>query len=106
MPSQVALSSVFRLVLKILCSTFNYLYLFERIFLQVQVVRFSFSNDFHLKIFIFLLCVFMLHFRGSFSQNNNNKKKTSGVIIFWSGLEKVSFIFYWKEVIENSLIKH
>ena len=38
MPSQVALSSVFRLALKILCSTFNYLYLIERIFLQVQAV--------------------------------------------------------------------
>ena len=32
MPSQVALSSVFRLALNILCSTFNYLYLFESIF--------------------------------------------------------------------------
>ena len=40
MPSQVALSSVFRLAVKALCSTFNYLYLFERIF---QVVG---KNDF------------------------------------------------------------
>ena len=31
MPSQVALSSVFRLALKTLCSAFNYLYLLERV---------------------------------------------------------------------------
>ena len=67
MSSQVALSSVFRLAIKILCSTFNYLYLFERISLQVQVV---YKDDFHVPF----VCVFMLRFRGSFSQKNKNKK--------------------------------
>ena len=38
MPNQSALSNVFRLALKNLCSTFNHLYLFECVFLQVQVV--------------------------------------------------------------------
>ena len=33
-------------------------------------------------------------------------KKASGVIIVRSELEKVYFIFYWKEMIENSLINH
>ena len=32
MPSKAVLFSVFRLALKIFCSAFNYLYLFERIF--------------------------------------------------------------------------
>ena len=40
-PSQVALSNVFRLALKILGSTFNFLYLFECIF---QVLC---KDDFH-----------------------------------------------------------
>ena len=55
-------------------------------------------------IFMFLLCVFMLHFRGSFS--HKKFKKASGVIIVRSGLEKVYFIFYWKEMIGNSLTNH
>ena len=38
----------------------------------------------------------MLHFRG-FSHKN------SGIIIVCSGLEKVSFIFYWEEGIGNVL---
>ena len=89
MPSQVTLSSVFRLGLKVLRSTFNYLYLFEHIFLQVQVVC---KDDFH--------------YRGSFSKKKKNKKKTSGEIIVCSGLEKVYFIYNWKEMIGNSLTKH
>ena len=44
MPNQVALSSVFRLALKTLSNTSNYLYLFQYIFLQVQVVC---KDDFH-----------------------------------------------------------
>ena len=87
MPSQVALSSVFRLALKTLCSTFNYLYLFGRIF---QIVG---KDDFLVP---FLSCVFILHFRGSISH-----KKARGVIIGCSGSENVHFIFYWKEMIEN-----
>ena len=79
MPSQVALSRVFRLALKILSSTFNYLHLFEHIF-----YKFWWFTE---MIFMFLLCVFMLHFRGSFSQKNKSKKKTSGVIVICSGLE-------------------
>ena len=93
MPSQSALSSVFRLALKILCSAFNYLHLFERIFSQVQIIC---KDDFHV-----LLCVFMLHFRRSFSHT----KKTSGIIIVCLGLEKVSFVFYWKEMLGSSLTK-
>ena len=50
MPSQSALSIVFSLALKILCSTFNHLYLFECVFLQVQVVC---KDDFH----VFFVCV-------------------------------------------------
>ena len=88
MPSQVALSSVFKLALKPLYSTFNYLYLFERIF---QVVG---KDDFLVP---FLPCVFMLHFIGSISK----KKKARGVIIVGSGSENVHFIFYWKEMIGN-----
>ena len=52
MPSQVALSSVFRLALKILRSIFNYLHLFERIFLQFQVVC---KDDFH----VLYVCVYV-----------------------------------------------
>ena len=89
MPSQVTLSSVFRLGLKVLRSTFNYLYLFEHIFLQVQVV-----------------CKDYFHYRGSFSKKKKPKKKTSGVIIVCSGFEKVYFIYNWKEMIGNSLTKH
>ena len=59
MPSQVALSSVFGLALKILCNTLNYLHLFERIVLQVQVIC---EDDFHVPF----VCI-MLHFRGSSS---------------------------------------
>ena len=44
MPSELALSSVFKLPLNILGSAFNYLDLFERIFLQVQLV---YKDDFH-----------------------------------------------------------
>ena len=55
-------------------------------------------------IFICLLCVFILHFRKSFSQKSF--KKASGVIIVYSGLEKVYFIFYWKGMIGNSLTNH
>ena len=48
--------------------------------------------------------MFMLHFRGSFSQEKI--KKASGVTIVSSGLEKVCFIFYWKEMIGKSLTNH
>ena len=51
-------------------------------------------------IFMFLLSVFMLHLEGIFRTKN---KKASGVILLHSGLEKVYFIFYWKEMIGNSL---
>ena len=46
-PSQVALSSVFRLALKILGSTFNFLYLFECIFQVVfkMIFMFLLSED-------------------------------------------------------------
>ena len=53
---------------------------------------------------MFLLCVFMLHFRRSFSKKN--LKKASGLIIAHSGFQKVYFIFYWKEIIGNSLPNH
>ena len=86
MSSQVTFSSVFRLGLKILCSTFNYLYLFEPIFAKI--------------IFMFLLS----HFRWPFSQKKI--KKTSEVITTGSALKKVYFIFYWKERIGNSLTNH
>ena len=52
--------------------------------------------------FMFPLCVLMLHFRGSFSQ----KSIKSEVLIVRSGLGKVYFIFYWKEMIGNSLANH
>ena len=78
MPSQVALSSVFRLAVKALCSTFNYLYLFERIF---QVVG---KDDFLVP---FLSCVFMLHFIGSISK----KKKSKGSNYCWLRIRKRSF---------------
>ena len=52
MPSQGALSSIFNLALKILCSTFKHLYLFERVFLQVQVVS---KDDFHVSF----VCVYV-----------------------------------------------
>ena len=39
-------------------------------------------------------------------QKKKTKKKTSGVIIVCSGLEKVYFIYNWKEMIGNSLTKH
>ena len=55
-------------------------------------------------VFMFFLCMFMLHFRGSFSQEKI--KKASGVTIVSSGLEKVCFIFYWKEMIGKSLTNH
>ena len=77
MPSQVALSSVFRLALKTLYSTFNYLYLFERIF---QVVG---KDDFLVP---FLSSVFTLHFRGSISQ-----KKSKGSNYCWLRIRKRSF---------------
>ena len=51
---------------------------------------------------MFLWCMFMLHFRGSFSQKSF--KKASGVIIVCSELEKVDFKFYW--MIKNSLTNH
>ena len=44
MPSQGALTSVLSIALKNLCSTVKHLYLFERVFLKVQVVC---KNDFH-----------------------------------------------------------
>ena len=52
MPSQGALSSIFSLALKILCSTFKHLYLFERVFLQVQVVC---KDDFHVSF----VCIYV-----------------------------------------------
>ena len=55
-------------------------------------------------VLMFLLCVFMLHFREYVSQKN--LKKASAVIIVRSGLEKVYFIFYWKEMIGSSLTNH
>ena len=44
MLNQGALSSVFSLALEILCSTFKHLYLFEFVFLQIQIVC---KDDFH-----------------------------------------------------------
>ena len=41
-----------------------------------------------------------------FHKKQSNKHKTSGVIIIFSVLGKVSFIFYWQEMIGNSLNKH
>ena len=43
------------------------------------------------------------HFRYPFSQKN---KKANEVIITGSALEKVYFIFYWEEMIGNSLTNH
>ena len=57
-------------------------------------------------IFIMLLCVFMLERFFTKENKTNKKNKTSGVIIVCSGLEKVSFIFYLKERIGNSLTIH
>ena len=96
MPSLVVLSSVFRLALKccvVLSITCIYLGIFFYKFRQ-----------FAKMIFMFLLCVLMLHFRGYFSKTTT--KKTSGVIIVCSWLEKVSFIFYWKEMIGDPLTEH
>ena len=77
MPSQVALSSVFRLGLKHLCSTFNYLYLFEHTFLQARVVH---EDDFHLT---FVCLCYTLE--GLFHKKQTNKK-ASGVITVCSVL--------------------
>ena len=44
------------------------------------------------------------HFTYSFSQKKI--KKASEVIITGSALEKVYFIFYWEEMIGNSLTNH
>ena len=96
MNSQVALSSVFRFGLTNLCSTFSYLYLLEHNFLQVKVVC---KDDFHIP------CVFMLHFRRFFSQKTNKRIRIA-VIIVCSVLKTVSFIFYRKEMMGNSLIKY
>ena len=71
MSSQGALSSVFRLALKILRSTFKHLYLFE---LQVQVV---YKGDSHVSF----VCV-CVTLQRVFSQK---KKKKSGVVIVCSG---------------------
>ena len=87
MPSQVALSSVFRLVLKILCGAFNYLYLFEHMFLEVQVVC---KDDFHIP---FVCLCYTLE--GIFHKTKTIKK-TRGVIIVCSGLKKVSSYFTGK----------
>ena len=52
MLSQGALSSVFSLALKIFCSTFKQLYLFEHVFLQVQVVG---KDDFYVPF----VCIYV-----------------------------------------------
>ena len=93
-PSQVALSSVFRLALIILCSTFSYLYLFQGNFLSSLQRWFSCS-------FSVCLCYTL---EGIF--HKKNIKKASGVIIVHSELEKVYFIFCWKEMIGNSSTNH
>ena len=88
MPSQVALSSVYRLALKIVCSTFNYLYLFERNFLQVQVVC---KDDFNVPFVSFYV--------------------TLKSVIVCSELENVSFVILvekdgWKLLNIAKLIKN
>ena len=94
MPIQVASSSIFRLALKTLCSTCNYLYLFERIFSSSLQRWFSCS-----------FCVFLCYtLEGLF--HKKNLKKASGVIIVGSGSENVYFIFYWKEIIGNFLTNY
>ena len=94
MPSQVALSSVFRLTLKILCNTLSYLYLFERIFSSSLQRWFS-------CFFCVRLCYTL---EGLF--HKKKLKKASGVIIVGSRLEKGYLIFYWKEMIGNFLTNH
>ena len=91
MPSKVALSSIFGWTLKILCNTFNYLYLFEGIF-SSSLQGFS-------CFFCMCLCYTLEDLF------HTEIKKESRVIIVWSGLKKVYFIFYWKEMIGNSLNK-
>ena len=80
--------------LKILSKTFCYLHLFERIFSSSLKRWFSCS-----------FCVFLLHFRGSFS-HKKDIKKAGGVIFVRSVLEKTCFKFYWKEMNGNFLTNH
>ena len=94
MPIQVASSSIFRLALKTLCSTCNYLYLFERIFSSSLQRWFSCS-------FCVCLCYTL---EGVFHKKKS--KKASGVIIVGSGSENLYFIFYWKEIIGNFLTNY
>ena len=93
MPSQGALSSVSSLALKILFSIFKHLYLFECVFLQVQLVC---KDNFH---FLFA-CVYLTPATIFFT------KKSSAIIIVCSGLERAFFIFYWEERIVNPLFRH
>ena len=51
-----------------------------------------------------LACVYVTLQRVFFTQKNI--KKANGVIIAHAGLEKVYFIFCWKEMIGNSSTNH
>ena len=93
MSSQVALSRVFRLALKTLCST-SITCIYWSVFFQVVC-----KDDFHfpfLRVYVTLQKAF----------STKNFKKESAVIIVCSGLGKVYSIFYWKEIIGTSLINH
>ena len=68
MRSQVTLSSVFRLALKILCRTFNYLYLSEGTLLKVQVVS---KDDFHVPF----VCVYVTLYSVLFTKKRRRKNK-------------------------------
>ena len=61
MPNQVSLSSVFMLALKTVCSISSYLYLFERIFLQVRVVCKDDYGVFFVSVYVTLKRVFFTH---------------------------------------------
>ena len=93
MPSQVALSSVFRLALKILCSTFSYLYLFERIFSDSLQRWFSCS-----------FCVCLCYTLEALFHEKIKKSKWSNYCSL--RVRKSLFQFYWKEMIGNSLTNH
>ena len=76
MPSQGALSSVFRLALKF-CVVLSNPCVYLSVFLQVQVVC---KDD--VQRFMFFLFGFLLQFRGSFSHTHKKKKrKKKGIII-------------------------
>ena len=97
MPSQVALSSVSRLVPKILCSTFNCLYLFERIFSSSLQRWFS---------CFFCVCLYY-NLEGLFHKKNLKSKRSNycslriSKMLFHILLERD----YWK-FLNYSLARH